>query len=354
MIEKLVDQIERRFAELERDMSDPEVISDRVRYAEVGREYRQISPAHRLVVEYRKLSDDLEGARELMEEEDSDEELRRVIAEAPSRLSELEEEIRLAMVEADPSDEKNVIVEIRAGAGGDEAAIFAGDLYKMLSRYASERGFATDMLSHSPAEQGGFREVTFEIRGDGAYSVFKFEGGTHRVQRVPETESQGRIHTSTATVAVLPEAEEVDVQIDPNDLQIDVYRSSGPGGQSVNTTDSAVRITHRPTGIVVSMQDEKSQLQNREKGMRVLRARVYERELAEQQAAIASERKAQVGTGQRSEKIRTYNYPQGRVTDHRIKFTSHDLDAVMNGNLSDFTGALAGEEKRQLLEAQAS
>ncbi len=354
MIEKLVDQIELRFAELERDMSDPEVISDRVRYAEVGREYRQISPAHRLVVEYRKLSDDLEGARELMEEEDSDEELRRVIAEAPSRLSELEEEIRLAMVEADPSDEKNVIVEIRAGAGGDEAAIFAGDLYKMLSRYASERGFATDILSHSPAEQGGFREVTFEIRGDGAYSVFKFEGGTHRVQRVPETESQGRIHTSTATVAVLPEAEEVDVQIDPNDLQIDVYRSSGPGGQSVNTTDSAVRITHRPTGIVVSMQDEKSQLQNREKGMRVLRARVYERELAEQQAAIASERKAQVGTGQRSEKIRTYNYPQGRVTDHRIKFTSHDLDAVMNGNLSDFTGALAGEEKRQLLEAQAS
>jgi len=353
MIRKLADQIEMRFAELERDMSDPEVIADRARYADVGREYRQISPAHEIVLEYRKLSDDLEGARELIEEDDSDEELRSVVEDAPARLTELEEEIRLAMVESDPSDEKNVIVEIRAGAGGDEAAIFAGDLYKMLTRYAAERGFATDTLSHSTAEQGGFKEVTFEIRGSGAYSVFKFEGGTHRVQRVPETESQGRIHTSTATVAVLPEAEEVEVQIDQNDLQIDVYRSSGPGGQSVNTTDSAVRITHKPTGITVSMQDEKSQLQNREKGMRVLRARIHERQLAEQQAAIASERKAQVGTGQRSEKIRTYNYPQGRVTDHRIKFTSHDLDAVMNGELGNFTSALSGEEKRRLLEAQA-
>jgi peptide chain release factor 1 len=354
MIARLAEQIERRFEELERDMSDPEVISDRDRYAEVGREYRHIAPAHRLVLEYRKLSDDLEGARELLEEDDSDAELRQVVSDAPARLEELEEEIRLAMVESDPNDDKNVIVEIRAGAGGDEAAIFAGDLYKMLTRYAAERGFATSMLSHSSAEQGGFKEVTFEIRGDGAYSIFKFEGGTHRVQRVPETESQGRIHTSTATVAVLPEAEEVEVQIDQNDLQIDVYRSSGPGGQSVNTTDSAVRLTHRPTGIVVSMQDEKSQLQNREKGMRVLRARIYERQLAEQQAAIASERKAQVGTGQRSEKIRTYNYPQGRVTDHRIKLTSHDLDAVMNGELSGFTDALSNEEKRQLLEAQAA
>jgi len=353
MIQKLAEQIEMRFAELERDMSDPEVIADRARYAEVGREYRQISPAHELVLEYRKLTDDLEGARELIEEDDSDEELREVVGSAPARLEELEEEIRLAMVEADPSDEKNVIVEIRAGAGGDEAAIFAGDLYKMLTRYAGERGFATDMLSHSAAEQGGFKEVTFEIQGSGAYSVFKYEGGTHRVQRVPETESQGRIHTSTATVAVLPEAEEVEVQIDQNDLQIDVYRSSGPGGQSVNTTDSAVRITHKPTGITVSMQDEKSQLQNREKGMRVLRARIHERQLAEQQAAIASDRKAQVGTGQRSEKIRTYNYPQGRVTDHRIKLTSHDLDAVMNGELGAFTSALSGEEKRRLLEAQA-
>ncbi len=247
-----------------------------------------------------------------------------------------------------------MIVEIRAGTGGDEAALFAGDLYKMLIRYAELRGFSTAVLSQSPSEAGGFKEITFEVRGEGAYSVFKFEGGTHRVQRVPETESQGRIHTSTATIAVLPEAEEVDVQVDPGDLQVDVYRSSGPGGQSVNTTDSAVRITHKPSGIVVSMQDEKSQLQNRERAMRVLRARLLEREIAEQQAKIASERKAQVGSGERSEKVRTYNFPQGRVTDHRIKLTSHNLEGVLAGELGEFTDALSGEEKRQRLEAAAS
>ena len=270
---------------------------------------------------------------------------------APARLAELEEEIRLAMLERDPNDAKNVLVEIRAGTGGDEAALFAGDLFKMLSRYAEERGFQTEMLSQSVAEVGGFKEVTFAVKGDGAYSVFKFEAGTHRVQRVPETESQGRIHTSTATVAVLAEAEEVEVDLDPGDLQVDVYRSSGPGGQSVNTTDSAVRITHKPSGIVVSMQDEKSQLQNKERAMRVLRARLYERELAEQQAKIASERKAQVGSGERSEKVRTYNFPQGRVTDHRIKHSSHDLEGVLGGSLTEFTEALAAEEKRQRLEA---
>ncbi len=353
MIEQLVEQIEVRFAELEAQMADPVVISDRERYAEVGREYRELQSAHQLAVEYRKLGDDLEGARELLEEGE-DPELRRVADEAPGRLGELGEEIRLAMVERDPNDAKNVIVEIRAGTGGGEAALFAGDLYKMLTRYAEERGFATEVLSQSAAEVGGFKEVTFAVKGEGAYSVFKFEGGTHRVQRVPETESQGRIHTSTATVAVLPEAEEVEVEVDQNDLQIDVYRSSGPGGQSVNTTDSAVRITHRPTGIVVSMQDEKSQLQNKERAMRVLRARLYERELAEQQAKIASERKAQVGTGERSEKVRTYNFPQGRVTDHRIKLTSHNLDGVLGGELSEFTDALAAEEKRKRLEAAAS
>jgi peptide chain release factor 1 len=223
----------------------------------------------------------------------------------------------------------------------------------MLTRYAELRGFSTEVLSQSPSEAGGFKEVTFEVRGEGAYSVFKFEGGTHRVQRVPETESQGRIHTSTATIAVLPEAEEVDVQIDQNDLQIDVYRSSGPGGQSVNTTDSAVRITHRPTGIVVSMQDEKSQLQNRDKAMRVLRARLLEKQIEEQRAQIASERKAQVGSGERAEKVRTYNFPQGRVTDHRIKHTSHNLDGVRNGELEEFTNALSAEEKRRRLEAAA-
>jgi peptide chain release factor 1 len=351
VIDSLVQQIEARFAELEAQMSDPVVIGDRARYADVGREYRELQPAHALAGEYHVLKDDLEGARELLAEDGDDPELRKLAEESPARLERLEEEIRLAMVERDPNDAKNVLVEIRGGTGGDEAALFAGDLYKMLTRYAEERGYATEVLSQSSAEVGGFKEVTFEIKGEGAYSIFKFEGGTHRVQRVPETESQGRIHTSTATVAVLPEAEEVEVQIDQNDLQIDVYRSSGPGGQSVNTTDSAVRITHKPSGIVVSMQDEKSQLQNKERAMRVLRARLYERELAEQQAKIASERKAQVGSGERSEKVRTYNFPQGRVTDHRIKHTSHNLDGVLGGQLSEFTEALAAEEKRQRLEA---
>jgi len=353
MIESLVQQIEARFAELEGQMSDPSVISDRERYAAVGREYRELQAAHELAGRWRTLRDDLEGARELLAE-DEDEEMRKVVEETPAQLEALEEEIRLAMVERDPNDDKNVIVEIRAGTGGDEAALFAGDLFKMLNRYAEELGFSIEVLSQSASDSGGFKEVTFEIKGDGAYSVFKFEGGTHRVQRVPETESQGRIHTSTATVAVLPEVEEVEVEIDQNDLQIDVYRSSGPGGQSVNTTDSAVRITHKPTGVVVSMQDEKSQLQNRERAMRVLRARLYERELAEQQAKVASERKAQVGSGERSEKIRTYNFPQGRVTDHRIKHTSHNLEGVLAGQLREFTDALGAEEKRQRLEAAAS
>jgi peptide chain release factor 1 len=354
VIDELVDQIEGRFADLERQMSDPEVIADRDRYAEVGREYRELEPAHALAQQYRRLRDDLEGARELLAEDGDDPELRRVVTEAPERLAQLEEQIRLAMVERDPNDDKNVLVEIRAGTGGDEAALFAGDVFKMLTRYAERRGFATEVLSQSPADVGGFKEVTFAIKGEGAYSVFKYEGGTHRVQRVPKTESQGRIHTSTATVAVLPEAEEVEVEIDSNELEIETFRSTGPGGQSVNTTDSAVRITHGPTGTVVSMQDEKSQLQNRQKAMRVLRARLYERALAEQRAEIESERRAQVGSGERSEKVRTYNFPQARVTDHRVKHTSHNLDEVLNGDLDEFTDALAGEERRRRLEAQAA
>ena len=354
MIERLVEQVEERFEELERQMSDPEVIGDRERYASVGREYSELEPARELARRWRQLRDDVDGATELLSEDGEDPELRELLAEGPQELARIEEELRLEMVERDPNDAKNVIIEIRAGAGGDEAALFAGDLFKMLTRYAEQRGFHSEVLSASPAEVGGFREITFEIRGEGAFSVFKFEGGTHRVQRVPKTESQGRIHTSTATVAVLPEAEEVEVEIAPEDLQVDVYRSSGPGGQSVNTTDSAVRLTHKPTGIVVSMQDEKSQLQNREKAMRVMRARLYERALAERNAEIAADRRSQVGTGERSEKIRTYNFPQGRVTDHRIKLTAHNLEEVLGGALRGFTDALAAEEKRARLEAQTA
>jgi peptide chain release factor 1 len=347
MIEQLVEQIEARFAELERQMADPEVIGDRERYAAVGREYASLENAARLAQEWRRAVDDEAGARELLDEGGDDAEVREMAAAAKERIEALDEEIRLAMVEPDPNDEKNVIVEIRPGAGGDEAGLFAGDLYRMFNRYAERKGFQTEALSE------GEGQYAFAIKGSGAYSVFKYEGGTHRVQRVPETETQGRIHTSTATVAVLPEAEDVDVEINESDLQIDVYRSSGPGGQSVNTTDSAVRITHRPSGVVVSMQDEKSQLQNREKAMRVLRARLYERALAEQQAAVAADRLAQVGSGQRAEKVRTYNFPQGRVTDHRIKLTVHNIDAVLGGELDELTAALQDDDKRRRLEAQA-
>jgi peptide chain release factor 1 len=344
VIESLVEQIESRFADVQAQLADPEVIGDRRRYAEAGREYRQLEPAAKLAEEWRRAVSDAEGAEELLAEAE-DPEMREELRGARERMERLEEEIRLAMVERDAADDKNVIVEIRAGAGGDEAALWAGDLFRMLIRYAERRGFQTETMA---ADDGAY---TFEVRGDGAYSIFKFEGGTHRVQRVPETESQGRIHTSTATVAVLPEAEEVDVQIDPNDLQIDVYRSSGPGGQSVNTTDSAVRITHKPTGVVVSMQDEKSQLQNRDRAMKVLRARLYERELAAQQAELAAARSAQVGTGERAEKIRTYNFPERRVTDHRVKVTVHNLDQVLTGELDELTGALQDDEKRRRLEA---
>jgi peptide chain release factor 1 len=348
VIEDLVEQIEARFAELGEQMTDPEVIADRERYAEVGRAYRQLQPAAELAEMWRRARDDAAGAEELLAEEGEDAELRHELADARARIDELEEQIRLAMVERDPNDEKSVIVEVQGGAGGEEASLWAGDVYRMLTRYAERRGFTAEPL------EVGDGKYTFAVKGDGAYSVFKFEGGTHRVQRIPQTESQGRIHTSTATVAVLPEAEEVDVQIDPNDLQIDVYRSSGPGGQSVNTTDSAVRVTHKPSGIVVSMQDEKSQLQNRERAMRVLRARLYERALAEQQAAVAASRAAQVGTGERAEKIRTYNFPERRVTDHRIGLRLHNLDEILLGQLDELTAALQDDEKRRRLEAKAS
>jgi peptide chain release factor 1 len=346
LIEDLVSQIETTFAELGEQMSSPEVISDRERYAEVGRAYRRLEPAAKLAEQWRSAQDDAALAQELLSEDGDDPGTREELATARERIEELEEQIRLAMVERDPNDEKNVIVEIQGGAGGEEAGLWAGDVYRMLTRYAERRGFQVEPMDI------GEGKYTFAVKGDGAYSVFKFEGGTHRVQRVPKTESQGRIHTSTATVAVLPEAEDVDVQINPSDLQIDVYRSSGPGGQSVNTTDSAVRVTHKPSGIVVSMQDEKSQLQNRERALRVLRARLYERALAEQQAELAADRRSQVGTGDRAEKIRTYNWGENRVTDHRIKLTAHNLDQVREGYLDDMTEALQSDEKRRRLQDQ--
>ena len=347
MIEQLVEQIEARFADAQREMSDPEVFGDRQRAAAAGRNFRQLEAAAKLAEQWRRAVDDEAGARELLAEGE-DPEVREMLAAARAEIERLEQEIRLAMVERDPNDDKNVIVEIRAAAGGDEAGIWAGDLYRMLTKYAERLGFTVEPL------EIGEGAYTFAIKGDGAYSVFKFEAGPHKVQRVPVTESQGRIHTSTATVAVLPEAEAVDVDVDPNDLQIDVYRSSGPGGQSVNTTDSAVRITHKPSGIVVSMQDEKSQLQNRERAMRVLRARLYEQALAEQQAELAADRRSQVGSGERSERIRTYNYAERRVKDHRINLLVHNLDEVLEGALDEFTAALQADQKRRALELQAT
>jgi peptide chain release factor 1 len=341
-IERLVDELERSYADAQERMSDPSVYNDRRQAAEIGRKLKELEGPVRLAEAWRGARADLDDAR-------GDSELASMAEELEGEVERLEEELRLALVEKDPADDKDVIVEIRQGVGGDEAALWAADLYRMLIRYAERRRFRTELLSASENEAGGFKEVVFAVKGQGAYSVFKYEGGTHRVQRVPETESQGRIHTSTATVAVMPEVEEVEVQVEDKDLKIDVFRSTGPGGQSVNTTDSAVRITHLPTGIVVAMQDEKSQLQNKNKAMRVLRARLYEAERERQQAELAAARRSQIGTGERAEKIRTYNFPENRLTDHRIKLTAHRLDHILEGELDEFTEALQTEERRRAL-----
>lgn len=353
IFDQLVSQIEKLNEELTTALADPDLVADRQKFAEVSRRYSRLEPAVGLAVRYKAASEQISEAKEMLDEsEDAD--VRELMDEATAEIEELGPLLREAMVEPDPNDDKDVIIEIRAAAGGQEAALFARQLVDIYARYAATRNFASEILSTSEADAGGVKDATLGIKGAGAYSVFKHEAGVHRVQRVPETESQGRIHTSTATVAVLPEVDDVEVEIDKNDLKVDVYRSSGPGGQSVNTTDSAVRITHEPTGIVVAMQDEKSQLQNREKAMRVLRARLYEKAEAERQAEMSEARRGQLGTGDRSEKIRTYNYPQNRLTDHRINLTIPLRETALAGQLDQLVDALQAEERRQLLEAQAS
>ncbi|MDQ3915941.1 MAG: peptide chain release factor 1 [Actinomycetota bacterium] len=349
--EDRLNEMERRFEEIERLLADPALGSRPDELRSFGKEHSDLRPVVVAWRRYREVSDDIEGAKELLSGSTGDE--RAYVEEEIATQSEardaLAEEIAAALVPKDPNDEKDVIVEIRAGAGGDEAGLFAADLYRMYSRYAEQRRWKTEVLNSNETGVNGFKEITFAVKGKGAYSRLKHEAGVHRVQRVPVTESSGRIHTSAAGVLVLPEAEEVEVDIDPNDLKIDVYRSSGPGGQSVNTTDSAVRIKHLPTGVEVACQDEKSQLQNKAKAMRILRARLLQAKQEEQQRAAAEERKSQVRTGDRSERIRTYNFPDNRVTDHRIGYTSHRLGEILEGELDDLIDALANSDKAELL-----
>jgi peptide chain release factor 1 len=352
MIDRLA-ELESRFEEIGRLLATPEVAADPAQLADLGREMARLEPIVAGLRLWRATRTQLDEARTMAD--DADEEIRAMAAEEIERLerqaSEQEADLRARLVPTDPNDDRNVIVEVRAGAGGEEAALFAADLYRMYARYAERRRWKVEVLSTSDAEAGGFKEIIAEVRGDGAYSRLKFESGVHRVQRVPTTEAQGRIHTSTATVSVLPEADEVEVQIDEKDLRIDVYRSSGPGGQSVNTTDSAVRITHLPTGLVVAIQDEKSQHKNRAKAMSVLRARLLEAEQDRQAAERGEERRSQVGSGERSEKIRTYNFPDDRVTDHRIGATVHNLPGLLDGDLDRLIEPLLeADQARRLAE----
>lgn len=347
--------IQQRYDDLTAEMATPEVANDYDRLQKLAREHSQLAEIVRIGAEYRKLSDALEGARAIVAESDEAEMIelaREEIASAEARIAELEVKLRRALIPKEPNDDRNVIVEIRAAAGGEEASLFAGDLYRMFSRYAERQRWHVEILDSHQSDLGGFKEIVFEIRGVGAYSRLKYESGVHRVQRVPETEAQGRIHTSTVTVAVLPEAEEVDIQINPNDLRIDTFNAGGAGGQNVQKNDNAVRITHLPTGIVASCQDERSQLKNRNKAMAVLRTRLMDVEMRKQREKIDTSRRTQVGSGERAEKIRTYNFPQDRMTDHRIGYTRHSLPSLLDGDLDDVIDALQEAEQAEKLEAQ--
>ena len=351
MFDKLID-LEKRYIEISDKINDPEIISNNEEWRKLMKEHSDISPIVNKYKEYEQTKQAIEDAKEMLNE--SDEEMRQLakeeLNENTEKLEQIKEELKILLIPKDPNDDKNVIVEIRGGAGGDEANIFAGDLYRMYSRYAERRRWKTEIMSSTPSDMGGFKEISFMIMGQGAYSRLKYESGVHRVQRVPDTESSGRIHTSTVTVAVLPEVEDIDFKLDLNDVRIDVFRASGNGGQCVNTTDSAVRATHIPTGIVVSCQDEKSQLKNKEKALKVLASRLYDMELEKQHAELSAERKSQVGRGNRNERIRTYNFPQGRVTDHRVGLTLHRLDAIIDGDLDEIMDTLITTEQAEKLK----
>ena len=346
--------IEDRFAELEHKISDPQVIADQELWRKLCKEHSDITPIVEKYREYKALNENIDEAKEMLADSSLDKEEKAMIedeiSDSKKQIETVSEELKILLLPKDPNDDKNVIIEIRGGTGGDEAALFASDLLRMYSMYAETKRWKVEILSSNETDIGGFKEVTFSIHGDMAYSRLKFESGVHRVQRIPSTESGGRIHTSAATVAVLPEVEDVEVEINQNDLRIDVFRAGGPGGQCVNTTDSAVRITHIPTGVVVSCQDEKSQHKNKDKAMKILRSRVYDMMIQQQNDAISQERKSQVGSGDRSERIRTYNYPQGRVTDHRIGLTLHRLDSIMNGDLDEIIDALITSDQSEKLK----